>query len=304
MFATEALVWFREGQQLFNDLIVNHLETIKQQHSFLAYTGLALVGFFYGILHAVGPGHGKMVVSSYVIANENSLKRGLLVVVASSLLQALTAIAIVLGFNYLLAITQSQAENIEALLKVASYSLICCVGFLLLGQGLYTFAEAMGFRHKRHAHHSHNHAGTACQHVHTPSVEQLKNKDFLSIATMILSIGIRPCTGALLLLFFSLMLGLGWAGVVATFAMAAGTAITTGSLALLAVKSKSLALSFVKKSDRSLLFTYAGLRLIGGAIMFITAALFLVSQLTNEAPMPSASPHPLYKSLNKGKSNL
>ena len=55
------------------------------------------------------------------------------------------------------------------------------------------------------------------------------------------SVGIRPCTGAILVLVFALTQGLFWAGV-ATFAMALGTAITVAVLATLALGSRELAL--------------------------------------------------------------
>jgi ABC-type nickel/cobalt efflux system permease component RcnA len=113
---------------------------------------------------------------------------------------------------------------------------------------------------------------------------------------MIVSIGVRPCTGALLLLFFSCMFELTLPGVLATLAMAAGTALTTGSLAFLAVKSKDLALSFVDKSERRLLFTHAGLRLAGGVFIFLMAGLFLTAQMGGETTQGAGS-HPLFKAL-------
>ena len=129
-----------------------------------------------------------------------------------------------------------------------------------------------------------------------PTPDQIKGKkDTATLAMMILSIGIRPCTGALLLLFFACMFDLAWAGAVATFAMAAGTAITTGLLALLAVKSKNLALSLVKKSDHSLLLTHGCLRLSGGAIILLVAGLFLTIQIGGEASTGTPEQHPLYK---------
>ena len=301
MLATEAVNWFREGQHLFNDQIVTYLESIKQNHAFTAYAGLGLVGFLYGIVHAVGPGHGKMVVSSYVLANENSLKRGLLIVALSSLLQAFTAIAVVFGFYYILEATRTEAEHAASLLEIGSFVMIGLVGAWLMVQGLGNLSQAFGFRRKKHhhghGHHDHKGDDCGCGHAHMPAPQELKGrKDAASIAPMIVSIGIRPCTGALLLLFFSCMFDLAWPGALATVAMAIGTAVTTGTLAILAVKSKDLALSFVKKSDRSLLLTHAGLRLGGGAIILLMAGLFLAAQIGGEA-QTGVSQHPLYKTL-------
>jgi len=59
---------------------------------------------------------------------------------------------------------------------------------------------------------------------------------------VVFSVGIRPCTGAILVLVFALTQGLFWAGVAATFAMALGTAITVAVLVTLALGSRELAL--------------------------------------------------------------
>ena len=113
---------------------------------------------------------------------------------------------------------------------------------------------------------------------------------------MIVSIGIRPCSGALLLLFFSCMAHLTLPGVLATLAMAAGTAITTGALAILAVKSRKMALRLVESSEKRLKLTHAGLRLAGGAVIVLMATFFLTAQLSGNRT-PATASHPLYKSL-------
>lgn len=59
---------------------------------------------------------------------------------------------------------------------------------------------------------------------------------------VVFSVGIRPCTGAILVLVFAVTQGVFWAGVAATFAMAFGTAITVAVLATLALGSRELAL--------------------------------------------------------------
>jgi len=295
MSTIEIIASVRQGQHLFNDMVLSHMEAIKQEHSFVAYAGLMLIGFVYGIIHAVGPGHGKVVVSTYLLANENSLKRGLVIVAFSSLLQAVTATVLVLGYYYVLQATRTEAEHASGILETCSYVLIGGLGLWLLAQGTVSLCKAFG--HQEHHHAEHNHSDGCCGHNHVPSADQLiGHKSLASLTAMIISIGIRPCTGALLLLFFACLFDLAWPGIWATLAMAIGTAFTTGGLALLTVKSKDLALSFVKKSDRSLLLTHAGLRLAGGAFILVIAGLFLAAQLSGEQPLAQAQP-PLFKAL-------
>jgi nickel/cobalt transporter (NicO) family protein len=292
MFATEILTLIRDGQRIFNEQILSHLESIKQEHALVAYGGLILIGFLYGALHAVGPGHGKVVVSSYMLANENSLKRGLLVVVLSSLLQAVTAIALVVGFYSILHVTKGEAERLSSLLESGSTTLIGIIGLWLMLQGLLAFKKIF-LPH----HHAHHHDGACCGHSHAPEPQQLESKrDIASLAAMVVSIGIRPCTGALLLLFFSCALDLALPGILATLAMAAGTALTTGALAVLTVKSKELALRFVKKSDRSLALAHAGLRFFGGLTIVLLAVFFLAAGVGSENGASLSAPqHPLFR---------
>ena len=283
MSGFDALDWFRQGQHVFNDQIVGYLAAIQEQHALAAYAGLALVGFLYGIVHAIGPGHGKVVVSSYVLANENSLKRGLLVVALSSLLQAVTAVAVVVGFYQMLALSRTQAEHAATILEAVSFLLVAAVGARLAAQGADLLWQAK-------AHHHHDQCG--CGHNHMPAPQDLMGKT--SLLAMILAIGLRPCSGALLLLFFACRFDLAWPGALATLTMAVGTALTTGALAVLAVKSRHLALSLAERSDR-LIWMSAGLRLAGGVVILVVAILFLVAQIGAE--MPAAAQNPLYRSI-------
>lgn len=290
MFLNDLVTALSQAQHFFNDTILSQLQNIRGAHSLAAYAGLIGVGFLYGILHAVGPGHGKVVVSGYMLANENSLKRGLVIVALSSLMQAGTAIALVESFFYILHLPQAQAEHWADLLEIVSYAGIGCIGLYLMLQGIATLRP-----HKAHHDHEHRH-NDACTHHHAPIPDAHKHHDLAAIMGMIVSVGIRPCTGSLLLLYFACLFGLAGAGALATLAMALGTAITTGTLAILAVRSKRLAMHFVKKSERTLTLAHGCLRLAGGGVIVLMAVLFALPHLQNTAP-PVVKEHPLFKAL-------
>jgi nickel/cobalt transporter (NicO) family protein len=100
------------------------------------------------------------------------------------------------------------------------------------------------------------------------------------------AVGIRPCTGAILVLVFANGIGLYWAGVASTFAMALGTFITVSVIAALAVYSKKLAVKLASKNDRWLNWLGLGLRFGGGlAIAFLGTILFLGSLGTTSGMM-------------------
>jgi ABC-type nickel/cobalt efflux system permease component RcnA len=92
------------------------------------------------------------------------------------------------------------------------------------------------------------------------------------------SVGIRPCTGAILVLVFALAQGLFWAGIFATFAMALGTAITVAVLATLALGSRELVLK-LGQGNAAWTETVWSLCAIGGALIIFLfgATLFLAS---------------------------
>ena len=62
---------------------------------YTAVAGLFGISFLYGVFHAAGPGHGKAVISSYLFANNETWRRGVVLSCASAMLQALVAILLV-----------------------------------------------------------------------------------------------------------------------------------------------------------------------------------------------------------------
>ena len=88
----------------------------------------------------------------------------------------------------------------------------------------------------------------------------------------VFTVGIRPCSGAILVLVFALAQGLFWAGIAATFVMGLGTAITVAAIAVIAVSAKGLAQRMTAGRDgsgalvmRGIEFGAAGLVLLFGA---------------------------------------
>ena len=99
------------------------------------------ISFLYGIFHAAGPGHGKAVISSYLVANGETWRRGIVLSFVSALLQALVAVAIVGIAAALLNATAGQMCSAERVIEIASYGLIVLVGLRLI------FVKGKGFLH-------------------------------------------------------------------------------------------------------------------------------------------------------------
>ncbi|MCA1298316.1 nickel/cobalt transporter [Stappia indica] len=238
---------------------------------------LMALSFAYGVFHAAGPGHGKAIISSYVLANEKTLKRGVLLSFASALAQAVTAVAVIGVASVLLKMTSIAITETTRWFEIGSYLAVMLLGaFLVWSKILRPMfgprrAAALGAQaavahnhhdhdhshhghdghhhhhHGDHAHHDHDHGPgevcSSCGHVHAPPPALLQGKMSLARAwSVILAVGLRPCTGALVVLVFAISQGLALAGVAATFAMAIGTGMTVSVLAILAVTAKGAAM--------------------------------------------------------------
>ena len=107
-----------------------------------AYTLLG-VSFLYGVFHAAGPGHGKAVISSYLVANNETWRRGIVLSFASAVLQAVTAIAIVAVAAALLGATAKAMGNTVRVIEIVSYALdFVDRSVPLVGEGLGVVASA------------------------------------------------------------------------------------------------------------------------------------------------------------------
>ncbi|MEH2514929.1 nickel/cobalt exporter [Bradyrhizobium sp. AZCC 1610] len=188
------------------------------------------ISFAYGIFHAAGPGHGKAVISSYLVANEETARRGIVLSFASALLQALVAVVIVGIGAWLLNATAKSMCGAEKVIEIASYTLIAALGARLVwtkGGGFIRALQAkpqpaMAAAHHHHdhghdhGHHDHDHAhghdhvhDEHCGHSHGPTPDQLAGPGGWQRGLgAIFAVGMRPCSGAILVLVFSLAQGL------------------------------------------------------------------------------------------------
>ena len=212
--------WILTTQQNLHRQLATAVRGLKADGTLLAGWVLISLSFAYGVIHAVGPGHGKAVISSYVVANERTVRRGIVLSFLASMVQALSAIVIVAVLALILNAAGLRIRNAgQAALETASYALIALIGLWML---VSQFWPRAGGHH--HHHHGHDHGDDAsCGHVHMPDPGQLEGDvDFKKMAAIVFAVGIRPCSGALIVLVFAIAQGILWAGVMATFAMALG----------------------------------------------------------------------------------
>lgn len=243
--------WMIATQTLLHRKLTAAMRALKGNAPFNATIFLVLIAFSYGVLHSAGPGHGKSVISSYVLANEETIRRGIALSFLSAFFQALSAILFVALLLLMMRLTSLTLWAAEARLETLSWVLITSVGVWMLWRQVCPAAgqEKMqvessisGVCSMAATKHEYGHpheGGCSCGHMHIPPADSLRGRwSWKRALPIALAVGIRPCTGALLLLTFAVGQGMLWAALLGTLAMALGTAITVSALAALAASSR------------------------------------------------------------------
>jgi ABC-type nickel/cobalt efflux system permease component RcnA len=340
------LMWINLRQQEFYRALASAMKAMRQDGSKLWL--LVGLSFAYGIFHAAVPGHGKAVISSYMVANEVALRRGILLSFVSALLQGLTAVAVMLVAYFVLRGTAISMTDAAWFMEIMSFVFVTLFGAWLLWRKLgpsilrlfgrgpaYSLSAAhAGHAHGGHSHgghsdaahshaahahsaqahtnalhahddhdhahgHSHDHhhdhgahdhahhdhaAGEVCDtcgHSHAPDPALLSGDrfDWRTAWTAVAAVGIRPCSGALIVLSFALLNGLWLGGLLSVLAMSLGTAITVSALATLAVTAKNWAVYFAgdgRMGNR----IHSIVEIGGAAFVFLFGLLLLSASLT------------------------
>jgi nickel/cobalt transporter (NicO) family protein len=321
--------WILAKQVLFYRALSGLIRAAKTDGS--AYWGLMGISFIYGIFHAAGPGHGKAVIASYLLANEETWRRGIALSFASALLQALTAIVLVAVVAVLIGATAKMMGDTVRVIEVVSYALIVLLGARLLwvkGRGFLHALDALRSGpqlaaassapdHHHHAHdapvhcdyhahareehadHAHDHARNRPHHhahdhddeesvlpwghAHGPEPEDLAGAGgWRRGLSAIVAVGLRPCSGAIIVLVFALAQGLFLAGIVSTFVMGIGTAITVAAIATLAVAAKAAAKRFAATRAGDGTLALRGVEVGAALLIMVFGVLLLTGYMVSE----------------------
>ncbi len=309
--STGLMGWIFAQQAAFYRLLSSAITASKANGT--AAFGLAWLSFLYGIFHAAGPGHGKAVISSYLVADGATMKRGIVLSAAAALAQAITAIALVsIAALFLGATARAMGETVRVL-ELVAYGGITVFGLMLAWRKGRAFFAALrgkswasGHNHDHrdddHRHHGHDHSPDqgnhhhyghghdhhTHNHSHGPEPSELKGKNWLKRGlAAVLAVGLRPCSGAILVLVFALSQGIFWVGVTATLAMALGTAITVAAIALLSVWGKGLAVRIVKSKSGTATTAILGIEFAAAGLIIAFGVLLFTGYLASERLLPA-----------------
>ncbi|MGD8105161.1 nickel/cobalt transporter [Pantoea sp. FN0302] len=246
--------------------------------------GLALLGFslLYGILHALGPGHGKVVIATFLATHPVRLKTSLRLTLAAALVQGFVAVALVTLVLVILQASSRQLHLSSYWLEKGSYLLVVGLGVWLCWRALRQLRRngALRIQQLRPLDHQHD-AHCGCGHQNLPDDQQLAQAtSWKTSLLVVLSMGLRPCSGAIMMLLFSRVIGVYAWGVFSALAMALGTALTVSMMALLVHSSRTLAIRLNRRTApapwqrvalQSLALAGGLLLMTGGVVLWLSA---------------------------------
>lgn len=244
--------WMIGAQREVQDTLAGAVRQIKthQAGALVAFLGVC---FGYGVLHAAGPGHGKVLIGGYGMGRRVPFWPLTGISLAASLAQSAVAVGFVYAGVALLGATRAAAQDwADRVMAPLGTLAIAGIGLWLMARGLRSLwrqrsqmqAAAHCDHHHDHDHHHHHDDDCGCGHAHGPSlaeVEQLTG--WRDAALLVAGVAMRPCTGALFLLILTWQVGIGAAGVAGAFAMGLGTAVVTVGVAAMAVWAREGALA-------------------------------------------------------------
>lgn len=261
-----ALSWLQSWQAKTELLFTKAMTDIRDARSSAPMLWGGLVAFLYGVLHTLGPGHGKAVVAAYFVGERGSLWRGLRMGLQIAVFHVLSAVLVVVITDYAVRQATGQAPSDYRFVRLVSYGSIIAIGLWMLVKSL------RAARKTRDHHHHHENCG--CTHL-AESTTGL-------VGLLSLAVGAVPCTGALLVLLFGMANDLLWPSVTLVVAISAGMALALTGVGIAAILGRRF-LDHRTGGDEARQFRLARNLRVGAAtgVLLIGTLLFTVTWYSN-----------------------
>lgn len=259
-----------------NRALSAEVRNIRRGEGLPAVLALLLVGFVYGVVHALGPGHGKAIVAAYFMDRARHWSAAIFAGSWIALGHTISAILIVLALAVILQVASLDVMDQTRTIEIAAYGLILAIGLWRLIAGLRGSGHAHS--HADDHHHDHQRHDRGQHHAAEPSSGwRLRLRQFLrpdAMLGLLTVAGAVPCSGAMILLLFSLANGLLLVGLLGAFAISVGMALT---LIVLGFTAVFLRMRLVDDSGREWL--QRGMTIAGGALVSVVGALMIAAVL-------------------------
>jgi ABC-type nickel/cobalt efflux system permease component RcnA len=249
------------AQRQLNQALSRELRRLRGGEVTSAALAVAWIAFLYGVLHAIGPGHGKLVVSSLFLARDARLRTAVGISWLVSVLQTVSAIAIVSVVALVLG-----RGGFAALRDSRRIELICYGLIAVIGLGMLVGALREAWIHRRHARAAPEAAGTSRA---------------VASAGLVLATGLTPCASAIIILLFALGQELYLVGIAACLVMAVGMGLTVSLVGLAAVAARRGTVHMVGASSVAARWLKTALGVAGAAAITGLGLLLFLSAWAN-----------------------
>lgn len=228
-----------EAQRAFQSVLAGGVRALKA-HEPGAALALVAIGFLYGLLHAAGPGHGKVVLGAWAFSTRARLAKVAVITLMASLAQSIVAIVLVLAGAWLFDMgrTELTALSDDALPKIGNWALVGLGLWLILRAGwsvrrLWTARPGTDERRAIPAAPGDDQpGGCGCGHAHAPAPEIAARASLPEALLLVAGIALRPCTGAVFVMLLTVLIGAPVIGALSVLAMGLGTALITLAIAM------------------------------------------------------------------------
>ena len=236
-----------EFQRQVNAGVAIHMRALETGNSFAAFfLGLG-VAFLYGMVHALGPGHGKFVIMSYFMGREVYVLRGLVMAVQMAVVHVIAAVVIVWVADILLKTSLGIGLADVPGIRAGSFLIIAAIGVYMLyqavrGSGGHTHTHTHTHDHD-HNHHHHHHGHS---HDHPHDASHATEGGLVALA-----VGMVPCPGAVLVMLYAIANDMIYPGFLLVAAMSAGIGLTIAILGVATILLRQFATRFIENSGGS-----------------------------------------------------
>ena len=276
--------WWQNLQTRVSLLFTKTMTSIRDRDSSgPLWTGL-LIAFIYGVVHTLGPGHGKAVVVSYFVGHGGSFGRGLKMGTQIAVFHVLSAILVVWVTDFAVRQATGNAPSDYRLIKLISYAAIAGIGGFMLWKAIRSA--------RIESHHDHDHGGGSENHHHDgcQACESTEKRRKGLSGWLALAVGSVPCTGALLVLLFGMANDLLGPAIFMVIAISAGMAVAMSGIGVLAIMGRR----FVDRrleGDEEKHHRFANRSRIAGAaaVLLIGVGLFSLTLSYNSGAAPQES---------------
>ena len=234
-----------EFQRQVNAGVAIHMRALETGNSFAAFfLGLG-VAFLYGMVHALGPGHGKFVIMSYFMGREVYVLRGLVMAAQMAVVHVIAAVVIVWVADILLKTSLGIGLADVPGIRAGSFLIIAAIGVYMLYQAI---RGSRGHTHTHtHTHgHNHHHHHHGHSHDHTHGASHATEGGLVALA-----VGMVPCPGAVLVMLYAIANDMIYPGFLLVAAMSAGIGLTIAILGVATILLRQFATRFIENSGGS-----------------------------------------------------